>query len=171
MSSQMEKEDLAFVNYCKKNDITPLNQDKVIMNPIIRKSRGTHFNQSSAAYINTPSMFIYGDSKDDYCVDGQNKIIKDLRLGKYKIIASIDLHNYTQASALDELEDFINNNSTYANSCLKIIHGKGLNAPEHQGVLKNLVRRYLEQHQRILAYTKAGNNAGGDGVTLVKFKN
>lgn len=169
---------ITFHNYCKKEGVKPIPSN----NAIVKKSNhSTNRNcshlldnnnqrteskrQSNYSLLDEP---LYHDS---YCNDGQRYIIKKLHQNKYQIIQVLDLHHFTQQNAILKLEAFINGNITPGNTCLKIIHGKGLNSPDGRSVLKSLVRRFLEYHPRLLAYTKAATNNGGDGATLVKLKN
>lgn len=167
MSANKSDSDDSFVHYCKENSITKIGQDKVLLSKFksAKAKVKEHYNEIEI------SMFPYSDSLEFYFVDGQKNIAKDLYNGKYKIVAAIDLHNHTQSFALNKLASFIENGHTRGNTCLKIIHGKGLNSQGKNGVLKHLVRRYLERQSQVLAFSGANNSQGGDGVTLVKLKN
>ena len=166
MNRRNSESDDSFVNYCQLNGIKPISQDTVIL----RVDAVKPLRKNIQAVQIVPAMMYYEDSLTEYYTEGQKNIVRDLRLGRYKIVACTDLHNHTQSMAMDKLERFIANHQTKGYTCLKIIHGKGLNSQSSQGVLKHLVRRFLERYERILAYSNGGVNNGGDGVTLVKLK-
>ena len=167
MERRISESDDSFVIYCQLNGVKPIPQDTVIL-PVATTVKPLRKNIPTLPIVH--SMIHYEDSLLEYYTDGQKNIVRDLRLGKYKIVACIDLHNHTQDMAMNKLELFIIDRETRANTCLKVIHGKGLNSQSNQGVLKHLVRRYLERHERVLAYSNGGNSNGGDGVTLIKLK-
>ena len=167
--SEDEVADISFAEYCAQNQIKQLNDSNKIYHPQRIAPQKRH--------VVTDNQSLQGfDAFSDYVAHAQfsrsdqKHLIKALQQGKYKIIASIDLHNNTQARALHLLERFLENHSTLSNSCLKIIHGKGLGSADGIAVLKNMVRRYLEHNVRVLAYTAGSANQGGDGVTLVKLR-
>ena len=163
--------DDTFIEYCDSNQVNQIPQDKVVL-----KKPTPQINTKTKTYQQRPDdLAFFGilDSitiKSEYCNDGQHQVVKALRLGKYRVIASLDLHNHTQGEALQALEAFLDNGITTGTTCLKIVHGKGLNSPDGASVLKSLVRRFLIDYPRLIAYSKASGRDGGDGVTLIKLK-
>jgi len=165
MKSQSE---LSFHEYCLANNVNPLENNQTVFIP---KPQHKKIERKDTAVANITYDFLNsGDSYNEYYNCGQKKLVKELRNGKYKIIAILDLHNHTQAEAMLKLQQFIDKHTTIGNTCLKIIHGKGLNSPNSTSVLKVMVRRYLEHQPRLLAYSYANINEGGDGVTLIKLR-
>ena len=162
-------EDISFGEYCKNNQIEPLDKpNKIYHKP---KSIAPKVIQSISKNNDISDYFSEYVAHAEFSQSNQKHLIKALKNGKYKITASIDLHNNTQSRAMNLLEIFLNNHSTPSGCCLKIIHGKGLGSANGVSVLKNMVRRYLEHNSRVLAYVSASINQGGDGVTLVKLRN
>ena len=168
VAQQNDADGNLFSEYCVQNQVEPLNKPTEIY----------HKHKKSMQKI-IPQLYSIDTSTDyfsDYVADvefsqkNQQHLIKALKNGKYKIIASIDLHNNTQSRAMRLLEIFLENNSTPSGYCIKIIHGKGLGSANGISVLKNMVRRYLEHNKNVLAYTSGNTNQGGDGVTLVKLR-
>jgi len=47
------------------------------------------------------------------------------------------------------------------------VHGKGLGSPGRQPVLKDKVRRWLVQSDRVLAFVQARADEGGHGAVVV----
>lgn len=175
MSANKTDKPITFDDYCNKEGIKPIPETNTVSKkPKSLQNRiDGYFNRKSEPNPEPTINYSLLDDPlyhDNYCNDGQRHIIKRLQQNKYQIIQVLDLHHFTQQNAILKLESFINGNITPGNTCLKIIHGKGLNSPNGRSVLKSLVRRFLEYHPRLLAYTNAASNNGGDGVTLVKLK-
>lgn len=166
----MSNNKTSFRDYCLNNGVSQMQQDTLV----IKKKPKTNVAQAISDVEAEDFNYVLLDnfeSHSEYCNDGQKQVIKSLKQGKYLTIATLDLHNYKQNEAMLRLQNFINNITTPGSSCIKVIHGKGLNSRENKAVLKILVRRFLEHHKRLLAYTKASENDGGDGATLIKLKN
>jgi DNA-nicking Smr family endonuclease len=51
--------------------------------------------------------------------------------------------------------------------CVRIVHGKGLGSPGKQPVLKDKVKRWLVQSDRVLAFVQARADEGGVGAVVV----
>ena len=159
----------SFSEYCASTNIKSIKQDKSILIKKIKPQviRLINPNNNKANSYNLLEDQPYQNS---HYKDGQKQTIKKLQR-EYQIRKTLDLHNFIQSEAILTLETFINDNITPANTCLKIIHGKGLNSPDGNSVLKALVRRFLEHHPRVLGYTNALEKDGGDGATLIKLRN
>jgi Uncharacterized protein conserved in bacteria len=100
----------------------------------------------------------------------QHKKFAQLKQGKLKIEATLDLHEHTADEALRATNDFIQRcqNNGFRTVC--IIHGKGLYSTENKPVLKNLLNQYLRDHPSVLAFHSAKNNRGGTGAVVVLLK-
>ena len=105
--------------------------------------------------------------KDFYHVKGlQKSVLKKLKRGNFCIFSECDLHGYRYTEAQEELNNFfraINNEKMVA---ILLIHGKGLSSVGREPVLKPLVKKFLLQEPRILAFLPAPRDLGGDGATL-----
>ena len=51
-----------------------------------------------------------------------------------------------------------------------VIHGKGMNSPGGEAVLRKLTRHWLTQRSDVLAYCDAIPRDGGKGAVLVLLK-
>jgi DNA-nicking Smr family endonuclease len=51
--------------------------------------------------------------------------------------------------------------------CVRIVHGKGLGSPGKQPVLRDKVKRWLVQSERVLAFVQARADEGGVGAVVV----
>lgn len=174
MYAHKPNKSITFDDYCKNEGVKPIPKNNIVAKKAKPPPNRIYFNKTEYEGQMIESRYSLLDEPlyhDSYCNDGQRHIIKKLQQNKYQIIQVLDLHHYTQQNAILKLESFINGNITPGNTCLKIIHGKGLNSPDGRSVLKSMVRRFLEYHPRLLAYANPGTNNGGDGVTLVKLKN
>ncbi len=159
-----------FTEYCAEHKINPIKNNHLFQKKASFKTIRVKNYVTNLKINSDISYTSYSESFSEFCNDGQFKIIKDLRNNKYRILATLDLHNHTQTEAVKRLDQFIDNHTTVGNTCLKVIHGKGLNSNENKPVLKHTVRRILEHHPLLLAYSGGNSNQGGDGITLVKFK-
>lgn len=83
---------------------------------------------------------------------------------KLPVERTIDLHGLTTIDASQQLEVFIAHASREAVRKVLIIHGKG-SSPGSEGVLKTLVRQYLEESPMVGATGHPGVDLGGAGAT------
>lgn len=95
------------------------------------------------------------------------KQIRELRQGKIKIQARLDLHGFNTETARDELITFIDDKYKKDLRYLCIIHGKG---HSDQPVLKNKLNNWLRQIDKILAFATARSKHGGAGAVYVLLK-
>ncbi|HEV2613426.1 MAG TPA: Smr/MutS family protein [Gammaproteobacteria bacterium] len=93
----------------------------------------------------------------------QHKTLKDLRTGKIKIQAELDLHGLNTEQARLNLADFIQFSLHHHYRCVRIIHGKG-------EILKNHVNLWLKQIDTVLAFASAIPRQGGTGAVCVILK-
>lgn len=100
----------------------------------------------------------------------QNSLFRKLRRGQFEVVDELDLHGLRIDQARSELAAFLESVRMERMCCVRIIHGKGLSSPDFKAVLKPRVRHWLGQDRRVLAYTPALANAGGDGATLVLLR-
>lgn len=94
-------------------------------------------------------------------------LLRKLRRGQWTINAEIDLHNHTQDEAHEALMNFMRIARVAGHRCVRIIHGKGLTSHQKIPVLRNKVRRWLQQKDEVLAYCEPRPNGGGSGAVLV----
>ncbi len=97
---------------------------------------------------------------------GQQDLDKLLN-GTYPIIATLDLHGYTQLKAQQALNVFIHEIRSQG-VCCRIVHGSGLGSYDFKPVLKATVRQWLKKHPDVLAFTE--ESTGNDGSVLVLLK-
>ena len=96
----------------------------------------------------------------------QPKFLRELRQGKIKVSANLDLHGMTVNQARVALTKFINTALHQQHRCVQIVHGKGRDIP----VLKNQVNTWLKQIDAVLAFCSAMPRNGGAGALYVWLK-
>jgi len=104
---------------------------------------------------------------------GNRKLIRKLRRGGFAVQAKLDLHGLTQKEAEGELDAFLADCVSRNLRCVRIIHGKGNNSRNQDGVLRKSVPRWLSTERRarlIIAYTTAPPQDGGIGATYVLLR-
>ena len=98
------------------------------------------------------------------------KTIRQLKLGKLRIEASLDLHNLTVEQARFQLFEFLKESHQANKRCLLVIHGKGHNSENNIPIIKTRVNSWLQQLDFILAFVSATNQHGGAGAVYVYLK-
>ncbi|MFI3258155.1 MAG: Smr/MutS family protein [Spirochaetales bacterium] len=88
---------------------------------------------------------------------------------KLPIDAKIDLHNFTQEEAWQQLRVFIGTCKQQGCKKVLIVHGKGTHSKD-KPVLANLVHRFIEQDSRLGTSGYPGASQGGTGATWVIIK-
>lgn len=94
-------------------------------------------------------------------------LLKDLRKGRFRTQANLDLHGCTVEEARLELTAFLHEAQHWRWSCVCIIHGKGRGSPGRIPVLKRLIGGWLMRHAEVLAFTQARPEEGGSGALRV----
>lgn len=96
----------------------------------------------------------------------QHKRFSQLKQGKMRTEATLDLHEHTSDEAINAVEHFLKRcqNNGFRSVC--IIHGKGLYTSDNKPVLKNLLNSFLRQHPIVLAFHSEKNNPGAMMVLL-----
>ena len=97
-------------------------------------------------------------------------LLRKLRRGQWTIDAEIDLHGHSQDEAHAALMEFMRKARVTGWRCVRIIHGKGLSSHQKIPILRNKVRRWLQQKDEVLAYCEPRPNGGGSGAVLVLLR-
>ncbi len=99
------------------------------------------------------------------------RMFQRLKRGQYSVQDELDLHGATVVQAESLLRQFLLDAHAHEHGCVRIIHGKGLQADGGVPVLKNLVDRLLRQRNDVLAFHSAPAGQGGTGAVLVLLSN
>ncbi len=106
--------------------------------------------------------------------EGSNRqLLKKLRRGGYSVQAELDLHGLSQTEAQQCLDQFLYSCSHRNIRCVRVIHGKGNNSQNHEGVLKKRIPTWLATRRLsrlIIAYTSAPPTDGGMGATYILLR-
>jgi len=100
----------------------------------------------------------------------QRRLIRKMRRGGYAITAELDLHGHTIEQARQKLAEFLHDLDRDRQSCVRIVHGKGMGSPGRQPVLKNKVAAWLANRRDVLGYCSAPAHDGGLGALYVLLK-
>ena len=97
-------------------------------------------------------------------------VLMKLRRGHYAVDAEIDLHGLNGAEAKAELREFLADAAQRRMTCVRVIHGKGKRSGPRGPVLKNVVNRWLQHSDAVLAFASARSVDGGSGAVYVLLK-
>jgi DNA-nicking Smr family endonuclease len=94
------------------------------------------------------------------------RLLRRLRRGHFSIADTVDLHHMDVDTARTVLLDFISAAIERQQSCVRIVHGKGLRS---RGLprLKLMTRHVLSRHPGVVAFASCRPVDGGTGATLV----
>ncbi len=101
------------------------------------------------------------------------RFLPRLRAGFYSIQAVLDLHGLSSMAARTEVEQFIIRSARYRACCVKVIHGRGINSPDAQPVLKHQLQDWLSTRRMsrlVLAFASAQPADGGVGALYVLLR-
>lgn len=99
----------------------------------------------------------------------QEGVYRKLRLGKYDVQASLDLHRLLIREARERVYRFLGDSHRAGLRTVLITHGKG-NHGETPGRMKSHVIHWLEEWPLVLAYHSAKTCHGGAGATYVLLR-
>lgn len=159
--------EISFSEYCQQLNIQAIKHDTVEPAKPVKSS---HRLLVPTAPQNNFADFSFIDSDNtarEFFRHGQKNLPKELRSGKIFFNRTVDVHNLTRSHALDLIERLIA--SANSGDGIKIIHGIGLNSENNQPILMGIIRKYLLNSSRVLAYSYGSQEQGGNGVTLVKL--
>ena len=126
---------------------------------------------SPLAIPDTLSDFAAENAPDEFLNNGLSRMaLRKLRRGTWPIQDSLDLHGNNSDAARKLLQEFLHEATQRKLRCVLVIHGKGLNSPGGEAVLRRLTRHWLSQHQQVLGYCDAPSKDGGSGAALVLLK-
>jgi len=111
-----------------------------------------------------------GDELFFYQPGMQRRVLTKLRRGGFSVSAELDLHGCTVPDAHQRLAEFLAGLDRRRQTCVRIVHGKGLRSPRGQPVLKNKVALWLARRRDVLAYCSAPAHDGGLGAVYALLK-
>ena len=145
-------------------------QNRIIPKPARRKAI-PHRADAPSTIPDTLSDYFSKESPREFLRNGIARItLRKMRNGTWPIQNQLDLHGNYSDAARKLLQEFLHEATQQELRCVRVIHGKGLNSKDGEGVLRNLTRHWLTQHPLVLAYCEALPAQGGSGAVLVLLK-
>lgn len=158
-------------------DVTPINSDTVKPLPTHQKfTLAQQEKKKSAEYRlltddNDAVEFLDPYAVLSYKKEGvQGAVFKNLRLAKYQLDATLDLHGQLLKNAHSTLLNFLADCQRQNIRVVLIRHGIGIKNKAKPGVLKSYVNRWLQKQPDVLAFHTALRHHGGSGATYVLLK-
>jgi DNA-nicking Smr family endonuclease len=99
----------------------------------------------------------------------QEGVYRKLRLGKYGLDASLDLHRRTVREARDDLWRFVEDCIRHNLRTVLVSHGRGERS-ETPGRIKSYVAAWLPELEGVLAFHSARRQDGGYGAVYVLLR-
>lgn len=100
----------------------------------------------------------------------QRRVLSKLRRGGFAVSAELDLHGCTVPQAHQLLSEFLAGLDRRRQTCVRIVHGKGLRSPNGRAVLRSKVALWLARRRDVLAYCSAPRHDGGLGALYALLK-
>ncbi len=99
----------------------------------------------------------------------QKKLQRRIRQGLIRPEASLDLHGYRRADAIDALDAFLEQAQDAGWRMVVVVHGRGYRSAG-EAVLRPLVHRRLAERGDVLAWCPAQPRDGADGASYVYLR-
>ncbi|HSG90299.1 MAG TPA: DNA endonuclease SmrA [Pseudomonadales bacterium] len=99
----------------------------------------------------------------------QEGVFRKLRLGRYAMDASLDLHRRTVREARDDVWGFVEDGIRHGLRSVLIAHGRG-DRGETPGRIKSYVSHWLQELDGVLAFHSAQRHHGGYGAVYVLLR-
>ena len=97
----------------------------------------------------------------------QDRVMRKLKRGEYRVEAVCDLHGLRVEEARQALRAFLAESLAQRLRCVRIIHGKGHGSGNRGPVLKNAVNLILRKTGPVVAFISARRIDGGTGAINV----
>lgn len=121
----------------------------------------------SLSGLPNPSEPLLGDGLFYSKAGVQERVLRKLRRGHYRISAELDLHGLRSEEARLALAEFLRDARGGRTRCVRIIHGKGYRSGPHGPVLKHKLNGWLRQRDEVMAFCSARPVDGGTGAVYV----
>ncbi|MCQ9616964.1 Smr/MutS family protein [Paenalcaligenes niemegkensis] len=97
-------------------------------------------------------------------------VMRNLKKGRWPILASLDLHGATLDDARVLVSNFVDQCIEHRIKCVRIVHGVGYGSKGNGPILLPTVRRWLAQLHDVLAYTECAPHEGGKGAVKIVLR-
>jgi DNA-nicking Smr family endonuclease len=160
--------------------VKPLTTDRVLLQPshhapsdaqLARREAAMRDSGAALDYLTMEAIdMLRPDSLVGFKRDGvQEGVYKKLRLGKYELQASLDLHQHTLREARMVLLQFVRDCLERDIRSVLILHGKGERS-QPQALLKSYVSAWLPHIPEVMAIHSAERRHGGSGALYVLLR-
>ena len=135
----------------------------------LKKINAERITKPTLAFHSSPD--VTGTDTLSFSAPGlQHKKFTQLKQGKCRIEATLDLHDHTRDAALIATDDFLTRCQRKNYRVVCIVHGKGLYSANAHPILKNLLNGYLRTHPLVLAFHSTQARHGGTGAVYVLIR-
>jgi DNA-nicking Smr family endonuclease len=117
-----------------------------------------------------PDEFETGETLSYRAPGVQERVLRQLRRGGYRIEAELDLHGLNRDRARVEVAAFLAQCRDLDRRCVRIIHGKGNGSPNTGPVLKQRLDGWLRKVRDVTAFCTARPGDGGSGAIYVLLR-
>lgn len=117
-----------------------------------------------------PEHFESGETISYTAPGVQDRVLRQLRRGGFRIDAELDLHGLNRDKARAEVALFFAECRDRDHRCVRIIHGKGHGSPNTGPVLKRQLDGWLRKLRDVLAFCSARPVDGGSGAIYVLLR-
>ncbi|MGQ0502975.1 MAG: Smr/MutS family protein [Panacagrimonas sp.] len=100
----------------------------------------------------------------------QDRVLRQLRRGGFRLEAELDLHGLNRDKARAEVATFLGQCRDLDRRCVRIIHGKGNGSPNTGPVLKRQLDGWLRKVRSVVAFCSARPEDGGSGALYVLLR-
>ena len=100
----------------------------------------------------------------------QERVLRQLRRGGFRLEAELDLHGFSRDRARQEVAVFLAQCRELDRRCVRIIHGKGNGSPNSGPVLKQALDGWLRKFREVVAFCSARRQDGGTGAIYVLLR-
>ncbi|OFZ67199.1 MAG: hypothetical protein A2V79_01155 [Betaproteobacteria bacterium RBG_16_56_24] len=112
-----------------------------------------------------------GDAPDEFLSNGLSRLaLRKLRRGNWPVQDRLDLHGLHSDAARKLMQEFLHEAMQRNLRCVLVIHGKGMNSPGGEAVLRKLARHWLTRHPGVMGYCDAPPREGGSGAVMILLK-
>ena len=127
--------------------------------------------ESNSIRMTIPLSRLTGTKKTNFPVDKLSRqnsrfqsIYDDINEKRKTFNPTLDLRGQRADEALENLQHFLDDAQLLSEKELRILHGKGY------GILKQIIRDYLQGNRDVRSYRSERLELGGDGITVVQLK-
>jgi DNA-nicking Smr family endonuclease len=117
-----------------------------------------------------PDYFESGETLSYQAPGVQDRVLRQLRRGGYRLDAELDLHGLNRDKARAAVAAFLAECRDQDRRCVRIIHGKGNGSPNSGPVLKRQLDGWLRKLRDVLAFCSARPQDGGSGALYVLLR-